>query len=301
VGDPANWDMVHEEMNTIEPKQWLGGSILDYTLLHHWLEMKDNAQVYILTSITVAFLGAGTESEDQITNCRRHIGLSDNGALAMKPIVLIILHANHYFVVVFDHYTSRAHILGSSIQRKGPTFNVTWEGWNGPLLWERTAAAFGWVTNSANNVYKIGHDWHQVSGILVVLCSNSLLLENGYDCGPTTFSVATTFLKHGIHFDSCGHIIIPRLECGHTARLRILKIIHANLYTSYQTWRHVSRTQGTDVWDRQPLETACQAAQNRDAFHSICTRIEVALIKTLDSCQQCKSAYAEQGQHMHKY
>jgi hypothetical protein len=169
--------MVLEEIETTRPRVWLGGSILEFTLLHHWLEVQDQATVYFLSVETVTHLRDDTEpSSDELHQCRRRMHLPDDAQLRMMPVILILLHANHCFVVVFDYMSNRVHVLGRSIHRAGPTMNVQWEEWKGPVIWAQVANMFGWATSSGQQIYKLGQDWHQVSHSVLSGCPCSHMM-----------------------------------------------------------------------------------------------------------------------------
>jgi hypothetical protein len=164
MGDPYTWDSVPQELNTLGPKQWLGGALMDYVLLRHWLKIHHAANVYFIDFITIRHFCDRTEpTEMEFHHSRRRL-LIPEGPIDLKPVLLPVLEVNHYFLVIFDYSSKRAHILGRNIGRVGPSSEIHWESWNGPKLWNMVAKLFGWMVTSSQSVIKSGFDWLQVSG-----------------------------------------------------------------------------------------------------------------------------------------
>jgi hypothetical protein len=161
AGDPDNWDMVNEELQTIKPGEWLGGSIMDFVLLTHWLYTRKQAILYLLNVSMVTLIKHGLD-EELVKICRARLGLPQHGQLILKPVVAVIIHENHYFVTIFDYSSNRAHVIGRNITREGFQENVVWDDWDGSRIWDCVAELFGWHACPANSVEKTGIDWLQV-------------------------------------------------------------------------------------------------------------------------------------------
>jgi len=157
------WSPVWEEMDTLEPTRWLGGSILDYALLVQWLQMKKTMKCYLLGSHATVDLATSDKLEEcQVSSIRKQNGLPARGLSPKKPVILIILHANHYFVVVFNYDSESIHVLGRSGNQHGYTNEIGWKDWRGSRLWTYVAQLFGWKAKNPAEAHKSGYNWLQV-------------------------------------------------------------------------------------------------------------------------------------------
>lgn len=162
-------------MDTLKPTRWLGGSILDYALLVQRLQMKKTIKCYLLGShVTVDLATSDKLEECQVSSIRRQNGLSARGPLPKKPVVLVILHANHYFVVVFNYSSGSVHVLGQSGNHSGYTNEIGWENWRGCQLWTYVAKLFGWKAKDPVEAFKSGYNWLQVCYEIDVISNNHL-------------------------------------------------------------------------------------------------------------------------------
>jgi hypothetical protein len=95
----------------------------------------------------------------------------------------------------------------------------------------------------------------------------------------------------GIQFEFANSrlIVVPTIECAHVTRYRLLKIVQEGLIASHQIWNQ--RCQNGHQWSRQPVDGAVNIISNVDRFYSHCQQVETALVKSRNTCADCKQAY----------
>lgn len=165
LGNPEVWDMVLEEMPTLRPRQWLGGKILDFILLSHWAQVYREAPVLFVDVETSRYFAETPDlHSDQVIHTRKRLLLPDPDALEEKPVLVPIMHINHYFLVLFDYTNATAHIIGQryNVLNVQYTRNVDWTEWDGDRLWEHIAQIMGWAACPVEDVEIFGVDWPQV-------------------------------------------------------------------------------------------------------------------------------------------
>jgi hypothetical protein len=61
--------MIQEELDTIRPKTWLSGTIMDYVLLHDWFQYRNQSSIYMVdVNISMALQETTMQVEEQITS-----------------------------------------------------------------------------------------------------------------------------------------------------------------------------------------------------------------------------------------
>lgn len=136
---------------------------MDYVLLHDWFQYKNNSSVYMVdVNISMALRNNTIQVHEQIASFRNRYTLSEYDSLVAKPVVIVILNFDHYFVTVFDYASRRVYVLGKSIHEQGYTEDLDWGAWGGPTLWERIAMLFGWISSPLDEVEMQGFNWIQV-------------------------------------------------------------------------------------------------------------------------------------------
>jgi hypothetical protein len=170
--------MVPQEMPTLRPNQWLGGKVLDFVLLSHWVQIYREAPVlFVDLGTSQHFAGDADPDDDEIVSTRKRLLPPDVGAPGGKPVLVPILHMDHYFLALFDYTKETAHIIGRRINVKGlqHTGDVDWTEWNGHQLWGRIAQIMGWTACPVEDVQTFGVDWPQVGHtpcLLIILLTD---------------------------------------------------------------------------------------------------------------------------------
>lgn len=150
------------EIDTLRPKNWLGGSILSFYLCHHWFQVYEDAPMYYvdINYVKAHVTDHSMPSDIQIAYYRKS---SPIRVFTRRPLVFVIHYMDHYFAVVFDYQKSEAFIFSSTTTLSGLYKGKTlWRGWNGPELWNILAHYHGWTAPEPNSVTVLARQWHQV-------------------------------------------------------------------------------------------------------------------------------------------
>jgi len=170
LANPLIWGPPILEINTLKDKQWIGASIMDFFLLHHWLQVRDDALMYYLDS-SISFAGyKEPPTVDEISQFRHRYLLHSNPR-PPQPIVFVALSGDHYFPVVFDYSALTAFVFGFDINKTGVCVgeSVQWHNWHGPALWVKFARLYGWPEVDFEDVSLVRIDWLQVCRYLCPL------------------------------------------------------------------------------------------------------------------------------------
>jgi len=162
--NPLIWGLPVLEMNTLTDKQWIGASVMDFFLLHHWLQVHDNALMYYLDS-SISFANYKEPlTVDEISQFRRRYLLHSTDPSPPRPIVFVALSGDHYFPVVFDYSSPAAFVFGFDKNKTGICVGdrVPWHKWHGPTLWVKFTQLYGWPEVDPEDVSLKGIDWLQV-------------------------------------------------------------------------------------------------------------------------------------------
>jgi hypothetical protein len=170
--DPMVWCSPVLEIRTLGCNIWLGGTILHFYTIRHWLNVRKEATMHFVDmSFTTGGIRALPTEEEKATHLKRN---GHRLPIPLRPVVFIVFHSNHYFTVVFDYEKLSAYVFGSSITQSGffPE-QVPWKDWSGPQLWDRVEALLGWDAiqveegedvEEDKDVTVVARQWLQVCG-----------------------------------------------------------------------------------------------------------------------------------------
>lgn len=160
LGNPLVWGPPVLEILTLRDKTWLAGSILNFHLLHHWIQTRHNAQMHFV-DMSFTTSGYNLPTQEEITSYSTRNIHAD--PIPMRPVVLVVHHSHHYFATVFDYEQMAAYVFGSKITLSGFFFSgIHWEDWRGPDLWAKVAALHGWERGDSGEVSVFARQWIQV-------------------------------------------------------------------------------------------------------------------------------------------
>jgi hypothetical protein len=280
---------VPQAIKTFKTGSWLDAALMDYVLLELWIKAHVQAPVFLIPVRNATELRDVEFSEKWAPDMRRRLFLPTQGPIDQKPVLVPVFHGNHYFLAVFDYQTQCAHVLGERITLQGPTTDIPWETWKGPLFWSRIAQSFGWQTQ-LEGINLSGVNWIQVHNLSNIDKFSPLSVKkNGYDCGATLCFLITKLI-HGLPLDDYNNICMPEIECGHRTRLQMLHDVQSGLRRSVQTWTRLSVTEGADVFDREPLESSLLQITGPE-LRAQFDELAIGLTQAEDSCQRCKQGY----------
>lgn len=129
---PVFWSDTFQALDSLTVSQWIDSSVLDMYVIHLWQQSDEPPVIYV-----GLMLSRGEEpSEEEVKLCEKVYGTQ-----AKMPIATIILHAQHYFVAVFDWDTNCVYLLG--------TADRDWFQHSGYKYWDRISQLFGWTVDSS--------------------------------------------------------------------------------------------------------------------------------------------------------
>lgn len=163
ISNPSIWATAVEEIDSLEPKSYVSGSIINLFLLTAWYRSRENTYCHFVDLFMVAsFLPPEPE---EIARFRSYSGLFSNpwAQPPLKPVVFIVCRHQHYFTVCFDYETNHAWVFGRNPfpPAAGLHTNIGWGEWNGLMYWRRVAALFGWPVSDINPTVH-AYDFKQV-------------------------------------------------------------------------------------------------------------------------------------------
>lgn len=172
------------ELETLCPKNWLGGAILSFYLNHYWLMAFQSCTMYYVDINYVS--PPSLPSAEQIDHYRRRCPLiSEDGTFNPRPVVFAVHHSAHYFAVVFDYERLHCFVLGSSVSNSGISVGYhNWDNWNGAIIWKAMAHYHGWFEPVVNDVTVVALQWEQVSRTVL---PKNIYLSHG-SCDPTEWN-----------------------------------------------------------------------------------------------------------------
>jgi hypothetical protein len=162
--NPARWAMAILEMDTLKPRSWLAGSVLDFYLLHRWYCCARPRVLYLPLSFSNS---NSVPTQDEIDAFRNIATLDLNPALRDLPIAMLIHHSSHYFVVICDVSQRSMSVLGRQISRDTYSAAPPLHDWSGDHCWSVAAAFHGRPNHRRDRAEEV--NWRQVRSLSSLL------------------------------------------------------------------------------------------------------------------------------------
>ncbi|KAI9457356.1 hypothetical protein HD554DRAFT_2177716 [Boletus coccyginus] len=152
ISNPTIWAAAVQEIDSLEPQNYVSGSIMNLFLLTESYKAINAACCYFVDLfMTASFLPPEPE---EIAQFRSYSCLfSDMHSLPpRKPVVFIVCRHQHYFTVCFDYQLNHAWVFGRNPHSSMGSLHThaEWDEWNGLFYWKRVAALFGWPVSEVN-------------------------------------------------------------------------------------------------------------------------------------------------------
>ena len=84
--------------------------------------------------------------EGELEHMRGQLCLPTDGVIKIQPVVVVVHHIDHYFVVVADHTENAMYVFGRHVGEHLAGVYLQdeddWRSWKGDLLWVRLAKLF---------------------------------------------------------------------------------------------------------------------------------------------------------------
>ncbi|KAI6096131.1 hypothetical protein F5141DRAFT_1067853 [Pisolithus sp. B1] len=233
---PTMWAIAYQNLGTLKYQTWIDATILNFHLLSRWYAVQGRTHVrYVDLFSAIPSISSGThvspEAEETSLFQQRHL-FHSLPADPSSPVAFVVMHASHFFVIVFDYECGSAFVLGRRISNVPETphpyydeLHDDWNRWNGPFYWSRIAALHGYNSTDPGNVDVMVHNWTQ----------------NGYDCGPIASFVMESLMASGL-YGASNTIQIPPIPCGHHLRLQMLETVKEACRRSWEDYRYLSTT-----------------------------------------------------------
>jgi len=212
--DPFLWTWAFRELESLQPKQWIGGMLIDNWLMNLWVTRGRPDIRYLPASYLLPRQAA--EYGDGISAFRTRFDLPADGPCPQQWVIGFTnvggnekKGGNHYCCMLFMPRENVVHVLGrrhgEASQRKQPS---DWESWGGSNIWRNVAILHGWDTAGEPVVYE--QNW----------------IQNGYDCGATVCQVIDMIWANGFSCGYQGFWRKPTLPCCHAVRKQMATDIH---------------------------------------------------------------------------
>ena len=216
--DPFFWTWAFRELDSLQPKRWIEGMLMDNWLMNLWI-MRGRPDIrYLPTSFLLPRQAA--EYPDSILAFRTRFNLPTDGPCPLQWVIGFTnvggekdgekqSGGDHYCCMLFMPREKAIHVLGKrhkeASQRKQPS---DWESWGGSNIWRNIAILHGWDTAGETVVYE--QNW----------------VQNGYDCGAIVCQVIDMIWANGFSFGYQGFWRKPTLPCCHAVRKQMAADIH---------------------------------------------------------------------------
>lgn len=205
---PYAWQEILSDLTIFGPQQWLSDKAICRFLMDIWWPLRHEPQAgcaYLpLLTVHEISMAIGKRGRDSIGS---HVGFQDGPFYSQYSSVIpqlphrrvgfvlirnlgsmqvatdswthVINNPNHFFTVVFDYDSQRAHSFGvSGRQTTGALYQTAtesdWNRWYGPELWMDLAYHLGWegALQPLERVHVVSKDWEQVIPLIVRSMSN---------------------------------------------------------------------------------------------------------------------------------
>jgi hypothetical protein len=212
--DPFLWTWAFHELDSLQPKHWIGGMLMDNWLLNLWITRGRPDIRYLPASYLLPRQAA--EYPTSITAFRTRFNLPADGPCPLQWVIGFTnmggekqSGGDHYCCMLFMPREKAIHVLGKrhkeASQQKQPS---DWESWGGSNIWRNVAILHGWDTAGETVVYE--RNW----------------VQNGYDCGATVCQVIDMIWANGFSCGYQGFWRKPTLPCCHAVRKQMAVDIH---------------------------------------------------------------------------
>ena len=228
ISNPSIWAVAVQEIDSLQPKNYVAGSIINLFLLTEWYRILNDTYCHFVDLfMTASFIHPEPE---EIAQFRSYSGLFSAGNAKtpppLKPVVFIICRHQHYFTVFFDYKSNHVWVFGRNPNptSAGLHINVRWDDWNGLMYWRRVAALFGWPVSDVDPMVNV-YDLKQVFILFdLILLASLIWSQNGLDCGPIAVSITLYVLHNGpdVYLESIPGNQSPYVECPHLTRKVLL-------------------------------------------------------------------------------
>ena len=109
--------------------------------------------------------------EGELEHMRGQLCLPTDGVIKIQPVVVVVHHIDHYFVVVADHTENAMYVFGRHVGEHLAGVYLQdeddWRSWKGDLLWVRLPKLFRWARRSLAPNLMLSVNWPQVGDQLL--------------------------------------------------------------------------------------------------------------------------------------
>lgn len=166
------------------PGEWLGGGLLGFHLLSLLPENLDDCLcLYIPMETTLQIERNLQVNRNAVTIgdkmfIRNLYGYRASERIPKRPVTMVLLLHNHYFVVTFDTIKRKGYVYGRSslngvdssmsdedieCSRNVLVGKDNWEEWKGPMYWKAVHELLDWECESSEKVTVFSLEWFAVS------------------------------------------------------------------------------------------------------------------------------------------
>ena len=109
--------------------------------------------------------------EDELSYLRQQLCLPRDEDIHLRPVVLVVYFASHYFVVVVDYEEDVMYVFGRHVAQELAGVYLQdeedWREWQGDLLWIHLPRLFAWEGCSPMPNVILSINWFQVGACYV--------------------------------------------------------------------------------------------------------------------------------------
>ena len=234
-GNPEFWCHSYKTIQTLGPNSIIDASIIDFCISSGVLGAECGRQAYYLDQVMINNILVNHMLTDKV---RGVISPGTTGNLPVHPI--LFLHKNspaHYYLIALNFALNEVLVLDREFIHREHGEIVSWDRWQGEMLWKSFAEAFGWPCDR-NVPYVREIDWvevcmHDETSIWFLTLS---LHQPGPDGSPDLVSAALHFKLKGWPARRWAR---PNLRPTKHVRMDIFETVLRRSFDGFKAWeRH---------------------------------------------------------------
>jgi len=252
---------------------WIDGAVANLYLLELWYSVRGQTRTRFM-DMFAAMPPNYQEVDLEALRIDHYISVDDGCPIV--PVGFIVNDGVQFLAIVFDFQGRKAHVMGCHTSEDDMNVDGEepddWQTWNGPEYWDRAAELHGWDSGDLDDIQILSYDWRQ----------------SGIDCSATACSVMEQTMIHGIEEDGSLPMDASEIPCGHTLRIKILRVVAGRIKISYNDYMMLRESPPSCWQDDLPPEEETLDAVRTGKYHAECSLMLRALAVVSATCTPCK-------------
>jgi hypothetical protein len=279
---PSRWTTVMDGSSTIaSTSEYIDCTVANFYLLGVWYSVLNHTKMRFMDMLAAVPID---QPEADMETVRTDHYISVENGCPVVPIGFIVDDGVQFLAIVFDFPRRKAHVLGCDIC--DDDMNVDgedphdWQAWNGPEYWDRAATLHGWDSGDLDDISVVSYEWRQ----------------HGIDRTATACSIMEQTIIHGLGEDGALPVDVSQVPCGHTLRIKILRIVAGQVKTSYNDYMILRESPPSSWKDDLPPEEEDLDEVRTGKYHAKCNLMLQTLAVISATCMTCKCHSASNQQ-----